>query len=68
MSGRYNIFDTLKNGSPLNNLLLRELMKLCYCDESGTGNEPVAVMVGIVVDTKRMHLTKYVRITNVVGQ
>lgn len=33
-------------------------MKLCYCDESGTGNEPVAVMVGIVVDTVRMHLTK----------
>lgn len=36
-------------------------MKLCYCDESGTGdirNEPVAVMVGIVVDASRMHLTK----------
>ena len=33
-------------------------MKLCYCDESGTGNEPIAVMVGIVVDASRMHLTK----------
>ena len=33
-------------------------MKLCYCDESGTGNESVAVMVGVVVDAKRMHLTK----------
>lgn len=33
-------------------------MKLCYCDESGTGDEPIAVMVGIVVDSVRMHLTK----------
>src|SRR2546425_4683063 len=33
-------------------------MNLCYCDESGTGNEPIAVMVGIVVDASRMHLTK----------
>lgn len=33
-------------------------MKLCYCDESGTGDEPIAVMVGIVVDAKRMHVTK----------
>jgi hypothetical protein len=30
----------------------------CYCDESGTGDEPVAVMTGIVVDASRMHLTK----------
>jgi hypothetical protein len=33
-------------------------MKLCYCDENGTGDEPIAVMVGIVVDAQRMHLTK----------
>lgn len=33
-------------------------MNLCYCDESGTGQEPVAVMVGVVVDATRMHLTK----------
>jgi hypothetical protein len=33
-------------------------MKVCYCDESGTGNEPIAVMVGVVVDSQRMHVTK----------
>jgi len=33
-------------------------VNLCYCDESGTGNEPIAVMTGIVVDASRMHLTK----------
>lgn len=33
-------------------------MKFCYVDESGTGDEPYAVMVGIVVDTQRMHVTK----------
>ena len=33
-------------------------MNLCYCDESGTGNEAIAVMAGIVVDAGRMHLTK----------
>src|SRR5437870_5542785 len=33
-------------------------VKLCYCDESGTGDEPIATMVGIVVDASRMHLTK----------
>jgi len=35
-----------------------EDVKLCYCDESGTGDEPIATMVGIVVDSSRMHLTK----------
>lgn len=34
-------------------------MKFCYCDESGTGSEPVAVMVGVIVDSQRMHLTKH---------
>jgi hypothetical protein len=33
-------------------------MKFCYCDESGTGAEPIAVMVGILVDASRMHVTK----------
>src|SRR2546425_7199993 len=33
-------------------------VNLCYCDESGTGEEPIATMVGIVVDAARMHLTK----------
>jgi hypothetical protein len=33
-------------------------MKFCYVDESGTGDEPFAVMVGIVVDTARMRVTK----------
>ncbi|HDO06413.1 MAG TPA: DUF3800 domain-containing protein [Bacteroidetes bacterium] len=33
-------------------------MKFCYCDESGTGNEPFAVMASIVVDSQRMHRTK----------
>jgi Protein of unknown function (DUF3800) len=33
-------------------------VNLCYCDESGTGDEPIAVMVGIVVDCHRMHITK----------
>jgi hypothetical protein len=33
-------------------------MKVCYCDESGTGDEPIAVMVGVIVDSQRMHVTK----------
>ncbi len=33
-------------------------MKACYCDESGTGDEPIAVMVGVIVDVQRMHVTK----------
>jgi hypothetical protein len=35
-----------------------EHVNFCYCDESGTGTEPIAVMVGIVVDAHRMHITK----------
>lgn len=35
-----------------------DYVRVCYCDESGTGSEPVATMVGIVVDATRMHLTK----------
>jgi hypothetical protein len=33
-------------------------VKICYCDETGTGNEPIAVTVGVVVDSQRMHITK----------
>jgi hypothetical protein len=33
-------------------------VNLCYCDESGIGTEPIAVMVGVVVDCQRMHITK----------
>lgn len=33
-------------------------LKFCYIDESGTGDEPCAVMVGILVDAQRMHVTK----------
>lgn len=33
-------------------------MKLCYCDETGTGKEPYAVLLGVVVDASRMHVTK----------
>ncbi len=36
----------------------RSGVKFCYCDESGVGDEPIAVMVGVVVDASRMHLTK----------
>jgi len=33
-------------------------MKFCYFDESGMGDEPYFVTVGIIVDAKRMHITK----------
>lgn len=33
-------------------------MKFCYIDESGTGYEPYAVMVGIIADAYRMKPTK----------
>ena len=33
-------------------------MKFFYIDESGTGGEPYAVMVGIIVDSQRMHVSK----------
>lgn len=33
-------------------------MKFCYVDESGTGDEPFAVMMGVVVDALRMRPTK----------
>ncbi len=33
-------------------------MKFCYIDESGTGSEPISVMVGVIVDTYNMRITK----------
>lgn len=33
-------------------------MKFCYIDESGTGGEPISVMVGIITDHNRMRPTK----------
>jgi len=33
-------------------------MKFCYLDESGTGSEPFAIMVGVIADSSRMHVTK----------
>ena len=33
-------------------------MKFCYFDESGMGSEPYLVVVGIVADAIRMHITK----------
>lgn len=33
-------------------------MKFCYLDESGIGNEPIAVMAGVVTDASRMHISK----------
>jgi hypothetical protein len=41
-----------------NRLLVEGALNFCYCDESGTGNEPIATMVGVLVDAGRMHLTK----------
>ncbi|MDA0263113.1 MAG: hypothetical protein O3A93_03710 [Chloroflexi bacterium] len=41
-----------------NRSLEEDGMNFCYSDESGTGEEPIATMVGIVVDSQRMHLTK----------
>lgn len=33
-------------------------MKFCYLDESGTGDEPYAVMAGVLIDAYRMRPTK----------
>ena len=33
-------------------------MKFCYIDESGTGDEPYAVMAGVLIDAYRMRPTK----------
>lgn len=35
-------------------------MKFVYVDESGTGNEPIAVMCGIIADSHRMRITKVI--------
>lgn len=39
-------------------LLKEDGVNSCYCDESGMGKEPIATMVGIIVDAGRMHKTK----------
>lgn len=33
-------------------------MKFCYLDETGTGSEPVVILVGVIVDIQRMNRTK----------
>lgn len=33
-------------------------MKFCYLDETGTGTEPFALIIGILVDANRMKPTK----------
>ncbi|HET9376898.1 MAG TPA: hypothetical protein VFO40_18135 [Chthoniobacterales bacterium] len=33
-------------------------MKVCYCDESGTGSEPIDVMVGVVADSQPIRVAK----------
>ena len=33
-------------------------MNICYCDETGIGQEDYAVMCGIIADDQRMHKTK----------
>jgi len=33
-------------------------MKFCYFDESGTGEEPIAVVAGVITDAIRMRVTK----------
>ena len=33
-------------------------MKFVYVDESGTGDEPIGVMVGVIADSHRMRVTK----------
>lgn len=33
-------------------------MYFCYSDESGMGKEPITTMVGIIVNSYRMHITK----------
>lgn len=49
-------------------------MQFIYIDESGTGNEAIAVMTGIIADSHRMRLTKadwdalLVALSSIVGQ
>ena len=33
-------------------------VQMCYVDESGMGDDPIATMVGMVLDSSRMHVTK----------
>lgn len=49
-------------------------MQFIYIDESGTGDEPVAVIVGVVADSHRMRLTKehwsglLIALSKIIGQ
>ncbi|MGA2285268.1 MAG: DUF3800 domain-containing protein [Dehalococcoidia bacterium] len=52
------MFDNNKLDSAPSEGVQGYTVNLCYCDESGIGDEPIATMVGIVVDASRMHLTK----------
>jgi len=38
--------------------LKENCMQFVYIDESGTGNEPVSVMAGVIADSYRMRPTK----------
>ena len=38
--------------------LIDNAVNFCYLDESGTGQEPIATMVGVLVDCGRMRPTK----------
>ena len=55
----YNIINSSK-GIILNTerSLQDDRVNICYSDESGMGEEPIATMVGIIADAGRMHLTK----------
>jgi hypothetical protein len=39
-------------------LFQEDAVNSCYCDESGIGQEPIATMVGVIVDASRMRKTK----------
>ncbi len=34
-------------------------MQFVYVDESGTGNEPIAVMVGVIADSHRIRVNNW---------
>lgn len=54
----YSWYDVAEHGATSGQSAARLPMKLCYCDESGTGSEPYAVIVGVCVDGSRMHVSK----------
>lgn len=46
------------NGQYIKRCLIDDGVNFCYIDESGTGEEPIATMVGVLVDSGRMRSTK----------